>query len=176
MLFEKYGVPCRHLIHMLRTAKLQELPSHYVLKRFTKNCKVDPVFDEDGILLEEIASSSMDIELKKTVADTCKKVEEMLAQAKQSPAGLQFFRDGIFALADELNKIVPAKIQTSVQEFQEFLGCTIPDEVSIHPPNDIRSRGKIKRIKGHSEKGAKQSKKSKKSKEKAPKLCQIKAS
>lgn len=176
MLFEKYGIPCRHLIHMLRTAKLQELPAHYVLKRFTKNCKVDAVFDEDGILLGEIASSSMDIELKKTIADTCKKMEGMLTQAKQSLAGIQFFRDGIFALAVELNKIVPSKKQTPAQEFEEFLGCTIPDEVSIHPPNDIRSRGKIKRIKGHNEKGAKQSKKGKKNKEKAPQLCQIQAS
>jgi hypothetical protein len=83
MLFENFGIPCRHLIHMLRTAKLQELPAHYVLKRFTKNCKVDAVFDEDGILLGEIASSSMDIELQKTVADTYKKMEEMLTQAKQ---------------------------------------------------------------------------------------------
>jgi hypothetical protein len=68
------------------------------------------------------------------------------------------------------------KLRTYVQEIQEFLGLTIPDEVSIHPPNDIRSRGKIKRIKGHSEKGAKQSKKGKKSKEKAPQLCEIQAS
>jgi hypothetical protein len=65
MLVEKYGVQYRHLIHILRTAKLQELPAHYVLKRFTKNCKEDAVFDEDGILLGEIASSSMDIESKK---------------------------------------------------------------------------------------------------------------
>jgi hypothetical protein len=89
---------------------------------------------------------------------------------------VQFLRDGIFTLADQLNKIVPAKKRTPVQEFQDFLGCDIPDEVSIHPPNDIRSRGKIKRIKGHSEKGAKQSKKNKKSKEKAPQLCHIQAS
>jgi hypothetical protein len=137
---------------------------------------VDAVFDEDGILLGEIASSSMDIELKKIVADTCKKMEEILTQAKQSLAGVQFFRDGIVALADGLDKIVPAKKQTPVQEIQEFLGCTIPDEVSIHPPNDIRSRGKIKRIKGHSEKGAKQNKKGKKSKEKSPQLCENQAS
>uniref|UniRef100_A0ACD5Z4B2 Uncharacterized protein n=1 Tax=Avena sativa TaxID=4498 RepID=A0ACD5Z4B2_AVESA len=176
MLFEKYGIPCRHLIHMLRTAKFQELPAHYVLKRFTKNCKADAVFDEDGILLGEIASSSMDIEMKKMVADTCKKMEEMLTQAKQSLAGVQFFRDGIFALAVELNKIVPAKKQTPAQEFEEFLGCTIPAEVSIHPPNDIRSRGKIKRIKGHSEKGAKQGKEGKKNKEKAAQLCKIQSS
>lgn len=93
------------------------------------------------------------------VSDTCKKMEELLVQAKQSQAGVQFFKDGIYALGEELNKIVPAKEQSLVQQFEEFLGCTIPDEVGIHPPNDIRSRGKIKRIKGHNEKGKKQRKK-----------------
>jgi Tfp pilus assembly protein PilN len=41
-------------------------------------------------------------------------VEEMPTQAKQSLAGVQFLRDGIFALADELNKIVPPKKQTGL--------------------------------------------------------------
>ena len=54
----------------------------------------------------------------------------------------------------ESNKLnVPAKQQTVLQESEEFLGCTITNEVNIHPPNDIRSRGRIKRIKGHNEKG-----------------------
>ena len=170
MLFEKYGVPCRHLIHMLRTSKLKELPTHYVLKRFTKNCKVDPIFDEDGTLLGEIASSSMDIELQKMVADAYKKVEELISQAKQSHAGVQCFRDGIYALGDELNKIVPAKEKSQIQEFEEFLGYTIPDEVNIHPPNDIRSRGKIKRIKGHNEKGRK---KGNEKKAKVSQVCEV---
>ena len=63
--------------------------------------------------------------------------------------------DGIYALGNELDQIVPAKEKSLVQEFEEFLGCTIPDKVNIHPPNDIRSRGKIKRIKGYNEKGEK---------------------
>ena len=89
------------------------------------------------------------------VADTYKKVEEVLSQSKQSHAGVQCLRDGIYAVGNELNKIVPAKEKSQVQEFEEFLGCKIPEEVNIHPPNDIRSRGKIKRIKGHNEKGRK---------------------
>uniref|UniRef100_A0A453S385 Protein FAR1-RELATED SEQUENCE n=1 Tax=Aegilops tauschii subsp. strangulata TaxID=200361 RepID=A0A453S385_AEGTS len=38
-LFETHGIPCRHLIHVLRTAQVKELPEHYVLKRFRKECK-----------------------------------------------------------------------------------------------------------------------------------------
>ena len=53
--------------------------------------------------------------------------------------------------SNELN--VPAKQQTVQQECEEFIGCTITNEVNIHLPNDIQSRGRIKRIKGHNEKG-----------------------
>jgi hypothetical protein len=39
MLFESTGIPCRHSIHMLRAARINELPMHYVMKRWTRNCK-----------------------------------------------------------------------------------------------------------------------------------------
>ena len=40
MLFESKGIPCRHIVRFLRGGKAQnELPSHYVLKRWEKTCK-----------------------------------------------------------------------------------------------------------------------------------------
>jgi hypothetical protein len=39
MLFESTGIPCRHIIRMLRAARINELPMHYVMKRWTRNCK-----------------------------------------------------------------------------------------------------------------------------------------
>ncbi|KAM3331442.1 hypothetical protein ACQJBY_027434 [Aegilops geniculata] len=155
-LFETHGIPCRHLIHVLRTAQLNELPKHYVLKRFRKDCKTEPVFDENGILLEGNESSSIDPEIQKLASKTCKKMEDLLVQAKQSQVGMQFLRDHIFALGEKLSTQVPAKKQTQTEEFEEFLGCSIPSEVHIHPPNDIRSRGRIKRLKGYRDKGGKQ--------------------
>lgn len=70
--------------------------------------------------------------------------------------------------SNELN--VPAKQQTVQQECEEFIGCTITNEVNIHPPNDIRSRGRINRIKGNKEKG---SKKGNNNKAKVSQLCEI---
>jgi zinc finger SWIM domain-containing protein 3 len=39
MLFEPIGIPCCHIIRMLRSARISELPMHYITKRWTKNCK-----------------------------------------------------------------------------------------------------------------------------------------
>lgn len=99
--------------------------------------------------MEANESSSIDPEIQKLVSKTCKKMEELLIQAKQSQVGMQFLRDGIFTLGEQLSIQVPAKEQTQTEEFEEFLGCSIPSEVDIHPPNDIRSRGRIKRLKGY---------------------------
>ena len=44
MLFETHRIPCRHIVLVLRGARLHELPSNYVLKRWTRKCKRDVVF------------------------------------------------------------------------------------------------------------------------------------
>ena len=39
MLFESVGILCRHIIRMLRGARISELPMQFITKRWTKNCK-----------------------------------------------------------------------------------------------------------------------------------------
>ena len=43
-------------------------------------------------------------------------------------------------------KITPATRVDKQEEYESFLGTRIPTEVDIHPPNDIRSKGRSKRI------------------------------
>jgi hypothetical protein len=38
-LFEKIGIPCRHIILTLRSEKIYELPTSYILKRWETRCK-----------------------------------------------------------------------------------------------------------------------------------------
>jgi hypothetical protein len=38
-LFERIGIPCRHIIITSRGEKLYELPSSYILKRWETRCK-----------------------------------------------------------------------------------------------------------------------------------------
>jgi hypothetical protein len=39
MLFQAIGIPCRHIIRMLRGERITELPMQYITKRWTNNCK-----------------------------------------------------------------------------------------------------------------------------------------
>uniref|UniRef100_A0A0E0NXJ5 Uncharacterized protein n=1 Tax=Oryza rufipogon TaxID=4529 RepID=A0A0E0NXJ5_ORYRU len=97
-------------------------------------------------------------------------MEKLILQAKQSAAAMQLLRDELVVLGDKLNEMVPEKELSQIEEFESYLGCSIPSQIEIHPPNDTRSRGRIKRIKGHNDKEKKQNKKRKK-KERVPRRC-----
>ena len=43
-------------------------------------------------------------------------------------------------------------------EFEAYIGCTMPNQVEIHPPTDVHTKGRCKRIKGHLDKGGHQNK------------------
>jgi len=38
-LYESYGIPCHHIIQVLRAEKQNEVPSIYIMKRWEKRCK-----------------------------------------------------------------------------------------------------------------------------------------
>jgi hypothetical protein len=46
-----------------------------------------------------------------------------------------------------VQKIVLTTTITKKDEYEAFIGTKIPNEVKIHPPNDIKSKGRCKRIK-----------------------------
>ena len=125
---------CTSIIHALRSAKIDELPSElpsiYILKRFRKDCKKEVVLSSDGILLEERAKSPVDPVLQRLISDMSNKIESLFIQAKNSLYVMQLLRDGVYALADRITDMVPAKEQSRIEE---FLGCPIPMHVDIHP-------------------------------------------
>jgi len=54
----------------------------------------------------------------------------------------------VLSIEEHLSQKVPATIKhTRQEEYEAFIGCNIPTQVNIHPPNDVRSAGRSKRIK-----------------------------
>ena len=53
---------------------------------------------------------------------------------------------------------VAANCPSRQDEFEAYIGCTMPNQVEIHPPTDVRTKGRCKRIKGHLDKGGHQNK------------------
>jgi hypothetical protein len=51
-MFESEGMPCRHILFILKGKGLNKIPSHYIVNRWTKLATSKPIFDCDGNVLE----------------------------------------------------------------------------------------------------------------------------
>lgn len=54
-LFESSGLPCRHILIVLKQSLVNELPEYYIVNRLTRKARTIPIFDADGI---ELANSA----------------------------------------------------------------------------------------------------------------------
>ena len=104
-------------------------------------------FDEEGNILDEKPIDPMELSMKKKNSDSRNKFEDLVQMAKQSDQGLDFLFSSLCNLHDPLKKIVPHASISKQDEFEAFIGTKIPNEVNIHLPNDIKSKGRCKRIK-----------------------------
>ncbi|XP_048555514.1 protein FAR-RED IMPAIRED RESPONSE 1-like [Triticum urartu] len=148
-LFESKGIVCRHIIRVLRGAKINELPSLYVLKRWEKNCKRDIMFDVEGNVLEENFIDPVDMAVRRKISAVRNKLEDLIQTTKCSMEGVEFLHTSLCKAELGLRQLVPV-VPCDTQENEESLiGSIIPKDVTILTPTDINARGTCSRIKGH---------------------------
>jgi hypothetical protein len=96
----------------------------------------------------------MEVAMRKKISESCNKFEDLIQMAKTSEQGIDFLYYSLSNLVEPLQKITPTMRVDKQEEYETFLGNKIPNEVDIHPPNDIKSKGRCKRIKKGKEKKA----------------------
>nr|XP_040253671.1 protein FAR1-RELATED SEQUENCE 5-like [Aegilops tauschii subsp. strangulata] len=158
---------------VLRIENQNELPNYYIMKRWKKRCKRENVYDEQGNLLEEKPTDSLDAATRKKISTVRDKMEELIQKAKHSNEGMDFLTSSVLSIEAPLDQMVPAATQnTRQEEYEAFIGCNIPTEVHIHPPTDVRTVGRCKRIKSGKEiKEGDRKRKDKEAKLKVARLC-----
>ena len=131
------------------------------------------VYDEQGNLLEEKPTDSLDAATRKKISTVRDKMEELIQKAKHSNEGMDFLTSSVLSIEAPLDQMVPAATQnTRQEEYEAFIGCNIPTEVHIHPPTDVRTVGRCKRIKSGKEiKEGDRKRKDKEAKLKVARLC-----
>nr|XP_045087276.1 protein FAR1-RELATED SEQUENCE 5-like [Aegilops tauschii subsp. strangulata] len=158
---------------VLRIENQNELPNYYIMKRWKKRCKRENVYDEQGNLLEEKPTDSLDAATRKKISTVRDKMEELIQKAKHSNEGMDFLTSSVLSIEAPLDQMVPTATQnTRQEEYEAFIGCNIPTEVHIHPPTDVRTVGRCKRIKSGKEiKEGDRKRKDKEAKLKVARLC-----
>ncbi|XP_044400140.1 protein FAR1-RELATED SEQUENCE 5 [Triticum aestivum] len=148
-LFESKGIVCRHIIRVLRGAKINELPTFYVLKRWEKMCKRDVVYDDEGNPLEDNHVDCVDMDTRRKISAARDKLEHIIRCAKKSSGGLDLLNTGLCNLKSAILQSAPDVPQTAQEEQESFVGSMIPAQVDILTPTNINARGTCSRIKGH---------------------------
>lgn len=136
-LFENEGVPCWHILYVLRNEDVAKLPIHFILKRWTSRVVNEIVFDSNDIQLcmdENETPPSKKIQLLqifyKWIDIAC--MEEYFDEAKKR-------------LGDIGSWLLPnASIDAShsSQKVQQLLY----KEVTIFPPKKAKTKGSGKRL------------------------------
>ena len=90
---------------------------------------------------------SNDPAMRKKIANVRNKFEDLIRKANNSEEGMDFLLSGISNLEAPLDQMTSPNKQSKQDEYEAFIGCHIPNEVTVHPPTDICSKGKSKRIK-----------------------------
>ena len=85
--------------------------------------------------------------MRKKILDSRNQFEDLIQMAKNSEQGMDFLFSSLSNLVEPLQKIMPATRVNKQDEYESFLDSKIPNQVNIHPPNDIKSKGRCKRIK-----------------------------
>jgi hypothetical protein len=105
------------------------------------------VYDDEGNLLEEKVEDANEVEKRKMMAAVRNKMEDVIQRASSSKEAMDFLLSSVRNIDDSLGHIVPSTVQPIQEEYENYIGCKIPEEIEIHPPNDVRSKGRSKRIK-----------------------------
>jgi len=76
------------------------------------------------------------------------KFEDIFQTAKTSEDAMDILIQNL----ESLSLLFQPPTRTRQEEQESFIGMSIPENVEVHPPSEIRSKGRCKRIQGHADK------------------------
>jgi hypothetical protein len=71
----------------------------------------------------------------------------LIQRASSSKEAMDFLLSTVRNIDDILGQIVPSMVQPIHEEYENYIGCNIPEEIQIQPPNNVRSKERSKKIK-----------------------------
>jgi hypothetical protein len=105
------------------------------------------VYDEEGNLLDEKPMDPIEVEKRKKISMVRNKLEDFIQRAKSSNETMDFLVSSVLNIEGSFSNIALSTMPQTQEEYENFVGRKIPEKIEIHPPNDVRSKGRCKRIK-----------------------------
>ncbi|KAK1261614.1 hypothetical protein QJS04_geneDACA011558 [Acorus gramineus] len=141
--FENEGIPCSHILVVLRNNFIDYLPENLILERWTTTAKAKTVYDDDGVEFQvHTASSKWKGKKNRLIArgfteclhdapeEVCNVAEEML---------------------DDLQKMKASYSASGSNTLLQSRSTSVPSSINVYPPNVSKTKGSGKRLKGGKE-------------------------
>ena len=104
-MFEYSGIICRHILAVFRAKNVLTLPSHYVLKRWTRNAKAGAFLDEHASEFPSSSRDSLTVRYNNLRQEAIKYVEE-------GAKSIQIYHVAMKALNEAAKKVAAIKSQS----------------------------------------------------------------
>jgi len=154
-MFDSEGIPCRHILSVLKGKGFSKIPSHYIVNRWTKLATSRPVFDCDGNVLEACSKfESEKILISKAWAQMFKCMH-MAGTNKEKL--LLVYKEGC-SIESKLSNM-RSDVASTPSDVEAFIGLNVPKKIHVLPPEPSNTKGCGKRIKGGKEKAIDQQQK-----------------
>jgi len=154
--FECEGIPCRHILCVLKGKGLREMPSYYILNRWTKKASSKPIFDVNVILLE---GCSQVMHEDRLISHNWLEFLDCMQIAGRDPKKLTLVGKRIQNVLKELKGLDGGASESKISELESFIGLSALERIDILPPKQCHTKGSDKCLKGGKEKSMEQQQK-----------------
>jgi hypothetical protein len=108
-MFQAQGIPCRHILCVVKGKNLNEIPSKYIVNRWTKFANRKPVFDIAGNVLGKCPNS---VKESKLISDVWDHLLRCMEKAGQDKEKLLLVLNGVVDMEKQLDEFEGSSKQT----------------------------------------------------------------
>ena len=146
-MFQRKGMPCCHMFLVFKNLGMDEIPSKYVLLRWTNAATITPTFSIDDTVVQQCASlEEMDTMRSELISD----FYSCLGHLEGNTEALKDFS---LLIKEHKNKLSSCSVDNDsgcrvslLRNAEALAGASIATEVSIFPPDQAKNKGSGKRI------------------------------
>ncbi|KAL9239086.1 hypothetical protein vseg_013438 [Gypsophila vaccaria] len=149
--FERFGVLCRLILWILKDKGYEEIPTEYLLNKWSLQATCRPSFNvENASLLEDCASLDT---RKHQISELWSEVFTFVVLVEDNESSA----DELLSILQEFNKKQCAtknvgKSRNKKREIEILIGSKIPNEATVLPPKQSKNKGSGRRIMSDKEK------------------------
>ncbi|KAH6815619.1 hypothetical protein C2S51_020439 [Perilla frutescens var. frutescens] len=161
--FVRLGLLCSHVFVILKDLKITTIPTEYVVSRWTKNVVSHPIHVLNGQVAEQmVVKEENKLVMNQLISEFYRCLAMVDGNKDKMTDLLRGIRDLQQTFSSDDNISSSASIKKKL--FDQYYDSNTPTEVSVLPPNQVKTKGSGRRLKPGKEKDMER-------KSKPPRMC-----